>query len=405
MWKTIRKGLNMDSEMFLKGVRVLELGHTVAGPFCAMLLSDLGADVIKIEEPGTGDFGRGQYPVVDGQSAVYLSMNRNKKSVALNLKSTEGREILYKIAETSDVVVTNFRSDAVEKLGADYEALKKLNPEIIYCSISGFGEGPYSDRPAYDPVLQGMGGYMGITGEEGRPPVRVGVAVVDLSTGMYAALAILGALVGKTKTGKGQNIEVTLFDAAAAWMSYAAHYYFITGKQPPKMGSGHFAVVPYQCFETKDGKYVTVCCGNETTWKRLCSALDRKELADHPNFSSNVKRVENRNKLVPMLEQIFLSKTRDEWLQILLKADVPCGPVYDMKELFSDPQIIHRNMLVEISHPTLGRVKQIMSPMKFSNVEFSVIHPPTLGEHTVEILREIGYSDNTVKELRNKGVI
>jgi len=221
---------------------------------------------------------------------------------------------------------------------------------------------------------------------------------------MYAAIAILAALMEKQRTGKGQFIDVALFDTATSWMSYAAHYYFITGKQPPRTGSGHFSIVPYQCFKTKDEKYITVCCGNESTWKRLCSVLDRKEL-EHSDFSTNVKRVENRDRLVPMLDDIFLSKTRDEWLQILLEADVPCGPVYDMKELFSDPQIIHRNMLAEVYHPTLGKVKQIMPPIKFSNIEFSVTHPPILGEHTDEILRKIGYSNNAVKELHNKGVI
>lgn len=394
----------MKSEMPLKDVRILEFGHTVAGPFCTMLLADLGAEVIKIEQPGAGDYSRGMYPTIDGQSAVYLSMNRNKKSITLNLKSTEGLEILQKIAEISDVMISNFRLQAIEKLGAGYQAIKKVNPEIIYCSISGFGDGPYEDRPAYDPVLQGMGGFMSITGEPERPPVRVGVAVVDLSVGMYAAIAILAALMEKQRTGKGQFIDVALFDTATSWMSYAAHYYFITGKQPPRTGSGHFSIVPYQCFKTKDEKYITVCCGNESTWKRLCSVLDRKEL-EHSDFSTNVKRVENRDRLVPMLDDIFLSKTRDEWLQILLEADVPCGPVYDMKELFSDPQIIHRNMLAEVYHPTLGKVKQIMPPIKFSNIEFSVTHPPILGEHTDEILRKIGYSNNAVKELHNKGVI
>lgn len=394
----------MNLGMPLKDVRILELGHTVAGPFCTMLLADLGGEVIKIEQPGAGDYSRGMYPTIDGQSAVYLSVNRNKKSITLNLKSREGREILHKIAEHSDVMISNFRRQALEKLGAGYQAIKKVNPGIIYCSLSGFGDGPYEDRPAYDPVLQGMGGYMSITGEQNGPPVRVGVAVVDLSAGMYATIAIIAALIEKQRTGNGEFIDVALFDVATSWMSYAAHYYFITGRQPPKMGSGHFSIVPYQCFKAKDDKYFTVCCGNESTWKRLCSVLDRKEM-ENPDFSTNIKRVANRDRLIRILDDIFASKNRDEWLQILLKADVPGGPVYDMKELFSDPQIIHRNMLVEIYHPTLGKVKQIMPPMKFSNIEFNVNHPPILGEHTAEILSEMGYSNNAVKELRNKGVI
>jgi len=391
--------------MPLKDVTVLELGHTVAVPFCTMLLGDLGANVIKIEQPGTGDYSRGWYPTTDGQSATYLALNRNKRSVTLNLKSAEAREVMYKLVETSDVLITNFRAKALDSMGATYGTVKQFNPKIIYCSLSGFGEGPYSDRPAYDPVLQGIGGFMSITGERGRPPVRVGLAVVDMSAAMYAGMAMLTALIMREKTGKGQYIETTLLDSAASWMSYAAHYYFLTGKTPPKTGSAHFSIVPYQCFETKDGKYITVCCGNEPTWERLVSALGRKELQD-PEFSTNVKRVENRERLIPILEEIFRSKSRDEWLRLLLQADVPSGPVNDMEELFSDPAIIERKMLHEIDHPTLGKIKQIGSAMRFSEADFRIrYHPPLLGEHTEEVLQSLGFSEHQIAKLRGNGAI
>jgi crotonobetainyl-CoA:carnitine CoA-transferase CaiB-like acyl-CoA transferase len=370
-----------------------------------MLLGDLGADVIKVEQPGTGDFSRGWYPAAKGESSTFLALNRNKRSVTLNLKSTDAREILYKLVETSDVLITNFRAKALENMGASYELVKKSNPKIIYCSLSGFGEGPYGDRPAYDPVLQGMGGFMSITGEPNRPPVRIGIAIVDMSAGMYAAMEILAALLMRQRTGKGQYVETTLLDSAASWMSYAAHYYFMIGKTPPKTGSAHFSIVPYQCFETKEEKYITVCCGNEPTWQRLTAALNCREL-EKEEFSTNVKRVENRDRLIPILEEIFRSKTRDEWLQTLLKADVPAGPVNDMQELFSDPAIIHRKMLTEIDHPTLGKVKQIGSAMRFSDADFHIKHhPPLLGEHTSEILKTLGFSDSQITKLRENGAI
>ena len=391
--------------MPLKGVRILELGHTVAVPFTTMLLGDLGADVIKIEQPGAGDYSRGWYPTVDGQSPAYLALNRNKKSLTLNLKLQEAREIFYRLVETVDVLVTNFRAKALDNMGASYETVKKVNPKIIYCSLSGFGEGPYGDRPAYDPVLQGMGGFMSITGEPGQPPVRIGIAVVDMSAGMYAAMAILAALIARQKTGKGQYVETTLLDSAASWMSYAAHYYFLTGKTPPKTGSAHFSVVPYQCFQTKEGEYITVCCGNQPTWQRLTAELNCEEL-EREEFSTNVKRVENRDRLIPILERIFRSKTREEWLRILLKADVPAGPVNDMKGLFSDPAIIHRKMLLEIDHPTLGKIKQIGSAIRFPETDFQVrLHPPLLGEHTTEILKTLGVSDDQIAKLRDNGAI
>jgi crotonobetainyl-CoA:carnitine CoA-transferase CaiB-like acyl-CoA transferase len=341
------------------------------------------------------------HPVIDGESAIYLSMNRNKKSLTLNLKSDGGRKILLEIAEKSDVIVENFRPGVVDRLAVSYEDVKQVNPQIVYCSISGFGQtGPYKDKPAYDPVIQGMGGFMGITGEPGRPPIRVGVAVVDLATGMYAAIAILAALAVKMREGIGQYIDVSLFDTASSWMSYAAQYYWLTGAPPPKMGNANFSIAPYQCFKTKDGKYITVCCGNDRTWKRLCSALDREELVEDEGFSTNKDRVKNRERLEKILESIFRKNTCKKWLKILGN-DVPSGPVYTLEEQFSDPQLLHRKMVHEVEHPKLGKIKQIGTPIKFSNLAYELSPPPTLGEHTEDVLKNLlNYSTEEIEEAR-----
>ena len=393
----------------LEGIRVLDLSRILTGPFCSMILADLGAEVIKVEMPGRGDDTRvWGPPFIKGESAYFLCLNRNKKSITLNLKNEKGREILYKLVQKCDVFLENFKPGVTKRLGVDYETICKINPRIIYCSITGFGQsGPYRDYPAYDIVIQGMGGLMGITGEPDRPPVRIGVAITDIGAGMYAAIAILSALIAREKTRKGQWIDVSLLDSTVSWMTYMAANYFATGIVPKRMGSAHPNIVPYQCFKARDGKYLTVAVGNDRIWKNFCEALGLENLVENPKFATNPKRVENRDKLIPILEKAFLSKTRDEWIEILLKKGVPCGPVYTMDEVFRDPQVLHRKMLVEIEHPKVGKIKQIGIPMKFSETPGEIkVPPPLLGQHTEEILKNLlGYSEEEINQLRSEEVI
>jgi len=393
----------------LTGIRVLDASRILAGPFCTMLLGDLGAEIIKVEMPGIGDGSRAWGPpFIKGESAYYLSINRNKKSITINLKHPKGREIIYKLVEMSDVFIENFRPSVAEKLGVSYDKLKRVNPKIIYCSISGFGQtGPYKDKRAYDLLIQAMSGFMGITGEPNRPPVRIGVAIMDLGAGMYAAISILAALIAREKTGKGQKIDISLLDTGVSWLTYMAMNYFATGRNPPKMGSAHPNLVPYQCFEDKNGRYFAVAVGNDEHWKRLCKALELQDWIDNPKYATNAKRVEHRDEIVKALSELFKSKTREEWLKLLEEEGVPCAPVYEVSEALSNPQIIHREMVIEIEHPTIGKLKQLGTPMKLSETPCQIRYPPPLlGQHTKEILKELlGYSDEEIEELRKIGAI
>ena len=393
----------------LEGIHVLDLSRVLAGPFCSMILADLGAEVIKVEIPGSGDDTRSWGPpFLKGESAYFLSANRNKKSITLNLKNEKGREILYNLAKKCDVLLENFSPGVTERLAVDYNTICKINPHIIYCSISGFGQsGPYRDRSAYDIIIQGMGGLMGITGEADRPPVRIGIAITDIGAGMYAAIAILSALIAREKTGKGRHIDISILDGTVSWMTYMVMNYFATGEAPKRMGSAHPNIVPYQCFETRDGKYIVVAVGNDRIWKDFCKALGSEELAEDERYVTNKKRVENRNELIDKLNKIFLTKARDEWLKALNKNNVPCGPVYGIDEVFTDPQVLHREMLVEIDHPTIGKIKQIGVPIKFSDMHLKIkIPPPLLGQHTSEILQNwLGYSIDDINKLKEEGVI
>jgi formyl-CoA transferase/CoA:oxalate CoA-transferase len=392
----------------LKGIRVLDLSRVLAGPYCSMILGDLGAEIIKVEIPGRGDDTRGYPPFHEGESAYFMSINRNKKSITLNLKEPEAREIVYSLIDQCDVVIENFRPGVTSRLGVDYETLKEINPNVIYASISSFGQtGPYAQLPGYDLIIQGMGGLMGITGEEDRAPVKIGVAITDIGAGMWATIAILAALKSRMGNGTGQYIDVSMMDGSVAWMTYMAGSYFATGRLPQKLGSAHSSIVPYQAFNTKNGRFVLIAAGNDRLFKTLCEGMGLEEVAEDPRFETNRERVENRDELIPLLQGEFMKRTRDEWIALLRPLGFPCGPVYDMAEIFSDPQVLHRDMLVEMEHTKIGEIKQIGSAMNFSEAPCQLKYPPPLlGEHTEEILKELlGYSSEKIEGLKEKGAI
>jgi len=372
-----------------------------------MNLSDLGAEVIKVEMPGRGDDTRAYPPFINDVSSYFLSLNRGKKSITLNMKEPEAVEIAHKIAEKCDIVVENFRPGVTKRLSVDYETLKKINPKIIYCSISSFGQtGPYAQWPGYELIIQGMSGLMGITGEKGGSPIRVGVAVEDINAGLHAVISILAALHVRDQTGVGQYIDLSMLDAGVTWMTYMAGNYFATGNVPERMGAAHPSIVPYQSFKTEDNKYILIAAGNDRLYKMLCETIGKPELVTDPDYLTNDERVAHRETLIPILETALMEKPRDHWLEKLREKGFPCAPVYTIDEVFSDPQVQHRDMLVEMDHPSAGKIKQIGTPFKLAESKTKLTTPPPeLGEHTMEILAEIGYSDEEIKALRLKGVI
>ena len=392
----------------LKGIRILDLSRVLAGPFCSMTLSDLGAEVIKIEIPGRGDDTRGYPPFINDVSSYFISINRGKKSVTLNLKTQEAREALYRIVKECDVFLENFRPGVTARLGVNYEILNEVNPRLIYCSISSFGQtGPYAQWPGYDLIIQGMGGLMGITGEPGRLPIRIGVAITDIGAGMYAVIAILSALRAREKSGKGQLLDISMMDSSVSWMTYVAGNYFATGKVPPKMGSAHPSIVPYQGFETGDDKGLLIAAGNDRLFEMLCDAMGLNWLKDDPIYSTNDKRVENRSTLIPILQKRLRECNRDEWLQKLRDIGFPCAPIYTIDEIFSDEQVLHRRMVVEMKHQRAGNIKQIGPVIKFSKSSCELdLPPPVLGSHTEAILRKVaGYSSKEIESLRKANAI
>lgn len=391
----------------LDDLLVVDLTRALAGPYCTLMLGDLGARVIKIETPETGDDTRGWGPpFVHGESAYFLGINRNKESLTLNLKHPDGQEVLQRLLRRADVLVENFRAGTMERFGFGYQASSALNPRLIYASISGFGQdGPYRERTAYDLILQGMGGLMGTTGEEGRPPVKVGVAVTDIAAGMFAAYAILAALRARDRTGRGQMVDVSMLDSQVAWMTYQAGYYFTTGENPKRLGSAHPSLVPYQAFKTKDG-YVNVAVGSEAIWSRFVGAIGAHHLAEDPRFATNQDRVKHGAELIAFLGPIFAGRTTREWADTFERAGVPAGPIYLLSDLFTDPQVRHRQMVVEIEHPRAGRIKQTGVPMKLSETPGRIAAPPPLlGQHTESILNELGYNAEEISSLRAGGTV
>ncbi len=392
----------------LDGVRIVDMAQMLAGGYGSMLLGDLGAEMIKIEQVEVGDRTRllGP-PFVEGESAYFMSINRNKKSVALDVKKDEGRQVLYDLVRVADVVFHNFRPGVMEKLGCDYEALKAVNPRIVYCALSGYGEnGPYRNRPAFDLAIQAISGAMSITGEPGRPPVRMGIPMGDLAGSLFAALSISAALYAREATGEGRRIELSLMDTNISLLTYVAQYYLTDGRIPGPIGAGHMSVVPYQAFATQD-IYIVVAVFVEKFWQALCGVLGIEELVDDPRFCDNDQRRDNREELVPLLEEIFRTRPGEEWLRLLSEARVPSGPINTMDRLFADPQVAARDMLVEMEHPTVGRLRSIGNPIKTPPMPEGPFEPPPLhGQHTDEVLRDVlGYSAERIDQLRESKVI
>ncbi len=390
----------------LDGIRVLDVSRVLTGPYCSMMLADRGADVIKIEMPGRGDDTRAWGPPFQGaESAYFLSINRNKRSVTVNLKSAEGRKIVLDLAARSDVFLENFSPGVADRLGLGYDAVRAANPGLVYCSISGFGQdGPYRDHPAYDIILQGMGGLQGITGEPDRPPVRIGVAVADLAGGMFAAYAIAAALVRRERTREGERLDVSLLDSQLAWLTYMAANYFATGRDPERAGSRHPTIVPYQAYPTKDG-YLNLAVGNDEIFGRLCEALGRPGLASDPRFGTNPARVEHRAELEPLLEILFAERNTAEWAALLNEHAVPCGPVYRISDIARDPHVVARKSILEVRHPKAGSVRMFGPPVRSLHERGALTPPPLLGEDTDEVLASLGYRPDQVERLHREGVV
>lgn len=390
----------------LEGIRVLDFTRAMAGPFCTMLLGDLGADVIKVEPPEGDESRHWMPPDIGGVSAYFISVNRNKRSIAIDLKRPGALEIIDRLVRISDVVVENFRPGTAERLGIGYDRLSKINPGIIYCSISGFGQdGPYRDKPGYDLIALAVSGLMDITGEPGRPPVKFGVPIADITTGIMAAVAILAALYHRGRSGEGQYIDISLLDTQILILSHQALSYLATGRNPERLGSAHPSIAPYQALATRDG-YIVVAVGNDRLWQAFARAIGREDLLKDPRFSTNPDRVRNRDLLIGELEKSFREKTTGEWLEILEKAGIPAAPVNRVGDALRDPQVLHRGMVIDIEHPIIGRFKSLGTPLKMSLTPGRISRPPPLlGEHSFEILREVGYGDGEIRSLLERGVI
>jgi len=375
-------------EAALSDVVVIDLSRVLAGPYCTMMLGDMGATVIKIEQPGKGDdtrhFGP---PYVAGESAYYLGLNRNKRSITLDFNNPEHEKRLFELVSTATVLVENFRPGMLERQGLGYERLRAMNPGLIYCSISGYGhDGPYAMRPGYDFVAQAESGIMSVTGEVEGEPQRVGSPVADVSAGLYACMSILAALHVREKTGKGQHIDISLLEAAVSLLSNVSSNYLISGEEAERYGNGHPNIVPYQAFHTQDG-YIVVSCGNDRLYQTLCHLLGREDLATDPRFATNPQRVRNREELVPILQEQFLQRETGDWLTALRAAGIPCGPINTVSQVFSDPHLQARGFIWECEHPTAGTIKLSGSPIRLSETPTRLYKaPPLLGEDNDTLL-------------------
>ncbi len=392
----------------LKGIRVLEMSQIMAGPTCGLLLADLGAEVIKIEKTPAGDDTRNFLPPeINGEAAAFMMMNRNKKGIALNLKDKDGIKIFKEMVKNSDVVLENFRKGTLEKLGIGYNVLSEINPKIILCEISGYGRtGPYADKGGFDLVAQGMSGLMSITGEsKDKPPMKVGAPITDITAGLLASSGILAALIHREKTGEGQKVDTSLFEAGIVHTYWQSAIAGATGQSPGPLGSAHPLTAPYQAFKTKD-KWITVGASNQNTWLMLLKAINRQDLQENEKFSSNLNRKKNINQLVDILSSELLKRTSDEWLKIFDNNGLPCGPINSITEMFEDPQTIHREMIIEVDNKKAGKSKAIGMPIKFSKSKTEKSKgAPNLGEHTREIMLSFGYKHEEIEDFYNRKVI
>ena len=389
----------------LEGVRVLDCSQILAGPFCSMLLADMGADVIKIEKPNGGDDTRRMGPpFIDTESAAFLAMNRNKRSIVLNFKEQSGVQAMKTLVKDADIVIENYRTGTMARLGLGYEDLKNINPGIIYCSISGFGRtGPYANRGGFDLVAQGMSGLMSITGVPDSPPVKVGVPIADMNAGMFATYGILTAYINKLRTKKGQYLEISLLEAAIAYTVWESAGYFATGDIAEPLGSSHRNSAPYQALKTKDG-HINVGAPNQSNWERFANAIERSDLVTRNEFKDNASRLVNRESLERELELTLTTKNSSEWLEVLEKSGVPAGPILNISEVWNDPQVEARNMKVTLDHPTAGKITNIGLAAKLYSTPGRITKPaPLLGEHTREILVDAGYSKKNIEDLIDSG--
>ncbi len=393
----------------LEGIRILDLSWVLAGPFATMVLSDLGAEVIKVEKPQTGDLARGNGPFIDGESSYFLSLNRGKKSITIDLQTPQGKQVFLELVKKVDVVVENFVPGTMKRLGLDYEVLKKQNPGLIYAAISGFGQtGPYAHNRAFDIIIQAMGGMMSITGEPDGPPVRPGASIGDITAGLFTSIGILSALLEHGKSGKGQMLDISMLDCQLAILENAFGRFFATGEVPRPTGTRHPIFTPFQAFETKDGYIVVAMVGGvRNQWPLFCAIIGRLDLMDDERYETGGSRTEHYNELEPILSEVMKTKTTAEWIEQLSEVGIPCGPINSIDQVASHPQVLAREMIVEVPHPRVGKVKLINTPVKLSRTPARVERAsPDLGQDTRQLLAELlGMSEGEIENLRESKVI